>query len=279
LDTSGGGAGGRDSGGRDASGDEAAWRDLIARYDQPADLDLVSPPWPERENLGRGRHERPQPASGDSGGGAAADPEGAAGPGAGDPDPEDTAPEQDDGPAAQPDDPALEDSAAEPATARPSRENTAGGAESPGAETTGMESTLDSPPRSRPAGGGSVTGRVRQRGAHGAGPAGSRARIIRSATAPPPRVPAEDADLDDDDHFIPPPPGPLPQLDPITKGAWLGLLGGPGYLLVASVTGWVVPGWAALLAVSAFVAGFTVIVIRLGDGSNRGSGPDSGAVV
>jgi hypothetical protein len=40
-----------------------------------------------------------------------------------------------------------------------------------------------------------------------------------------------------------------------------------------------VAGWAALLAIAAFVAGFVVLVLRLGDGPSRGSGPDNGAVL
>jgi hypothetical protein len=43
------------SGAGDADGeisrDEAAWRDLIARFDRPADLTLTEVPWPAREDL------------------------------------------------------------------------------------------------------------------------------------------------------------------------------------------------------------------------------------
>ncbi len=35
------------------SGDEAAWRDLIARYELPAVAETAPTPWPERENLPR----------------------------------------------------------------------------------------------------------------------------------------------------------------------------------------------------------------------------------
>jgi hypothetical protein len=99
------------------------------------------------------------------------------------------------------------------------------------------------------------------------------ARVIRPARpAPTPRG-------DDEDHFIPPPPPPLPQLDPITKGAWLALFGGPGYLFIAIMLGWYVPGWAAFCAVGAFVGGFATLVLRMGDRPPRDSGPDNGAVV
>jgi len=97
-------------------------------------------------------------------------------------------------------------------------------------------------------------------------------RIVRPASsAPPPAA--------DDEDFVPPVPPPLPSLDPITKGAWVALFGGPGYLLVATMVGWQVPGWLAFLAVAAFVGGFATLVIRMGDKPPRDSGPDDGAVL
>jgi hypothetical protein len=152
-----------------AAGDEAAWRELVARYDAPGDWDEAGTPWPEREDL----------------------------------------------------------------TALP-----------------------------------------------------NSARVIRPANPPPvpdpPADPApEEAEEDDDteEHFVPPPPPPLPHLDSMAKGAWTALFGGPAYLLVATLAGWDVPSWAALLAIVAFVGGFAVLVLRLGDGPSRGSGPDNGAVL
>jgi hypothetical protein len=35
----------------EVSGDEAAWRDLVARFDRPADLAPAQSPWPAREDL------------------------------------------------------------------------------------------------------------------------------------------------------------------------------------------------------------------------------------
>ena len=116
-----------------------------------------------------------------------------------------------------------------------------------------------------------------------------RTRVIRPATsaaspspAPTaPLVPQPAASVDDegDEHYVPPPPPPLPHLDPVAKGAWTALFGGPAYLLFTTLMGWEVPGWAALLAVMAFVGGFAMVVLRLGDGPSRGSGPDNGAVL
>ena len=97
-------------------------------------------------------------------------------------------------------------------------------------------------------------------------------RIVRPASAAPP--PDED-----DDHFVPPVPPPLPRLDPVTKGAWVALFGGPLYLLVAVMASWQVPNWAAFCAVAAFVGGFATLVVRMGDRPPRDSGPDDGAVV
>lgn len=96
-------------------------------------------------------------------------------------------------------------------------------------------------------------------------------RIVRPASAVPPG--------DDDDHFVPPVPPPLPRLDPVTKGAWVALFGGPLYLLVAVTAGWQVPDWAAFCGVAAFIGGFATLVVRMGDRPPRDSGPDDGAVV
>ena len=97
-------------------------------------------------------------------------------------------------------------------------------------------------------------------------------RIVRPASPAP--LPG-----DDDDHFVPPVPPPMPRLDPITKGAWLALFGGPAYLLIAVMLSWQVPSVAAFIAVAAFVGGFATLVVRMGDRPPRDSGPDDGAVV
>jgi hypothetical protein len=83
-----------------------------------------------------------------------------------------------------------------------------------------------------------------------------------------------------DEHYVPPSPPPLPKLDPITKGAWLALFGGPLYLLIATAVGGSVSGLAVFLSVAAFVGGFAILVLRMDNGGGpRDSGPDDGAVV
>ena len=104
-------------------------------------------------------------------------------------------------------------------------------------------------------------------------PAPPQARIIR------PAVPAPLPSAGDDEHYVPPDPPPLPRLDPVTKGAWAALFGGPAYLLLAVLLGWVVPSWAAFCAVAAFVGGFATLVVRMADRPPSDSGPDDGAVV
>jgi len=91
------------------------------------------------------------------------------------------------------------------------------------------------------------------------------------------RAAAED---DGEEHYIPPDPPPLPKLDPLAKGAWAALFGGPGYLVVATVAGWTVSGFAAFCAVAAFVAGFAILVLRMNDpGPGGPDDGDDGAVV
>jgi hypothetical protein len=105
----------------------------------------------------------------------------------------------------------------------------------------------------------------------------NRARIVRRADPIPRPSPAGDDEEEDDNRYVPPPPEPLPELDPVAKGAWAGLLGGPGYLLLATVLGWQVADWAALVAIAAFVAGFATLVLRMSDAPRDDD--DDGAVV
>ena len=96
--------------------------------------------------------------------------------------------------------------------------------------------------------------------------------VVKVAPTPP-------ADPDDE-HFVPPPPPPLPKLEPLTKAAWVGLFGGPAYLLVATAAGWSIPGIAVFCAIAAFVGGVALLVIRLNDSDPRSPGDDNdGAVV
>jgi hypothetical protein len=224
----------------DVSGEDAAWRDLVARFDQPGRPDAAAPPWPERENL---------PAAWQQpGAGAGADAVAGAGPGAGASPAADTPASDDDSGADG--DPTADDGSAAGNDKRPGPHAASDPGGNDGLADAGQPGT---PEPAIP----------------------DRTRVIKPAIPAP--LPA--ADEDEDDHYIPPPPPPLPALDPVAKGAWAGLFGGPAYLLVATSAGWVLPGWATFGAVAAFVGGFAVLVIRMGDKPSRGSGPDNGAVL
>ncbi|HEX3965184.1 MAG TPA: hypothetical protein VHZ03_52495 [Trebonia sp.] len=183
--------------GSGSEGDEAAWLDLIARYDAPAPAEGTGAPWPEREDLAGPVHVTPP----------------------------DTLPDTTSGP----DGPAPDVTALPPAR-------------------------LPGPP--------SPGGTARGSTGPGSGP--------RDAPIP---------ELPEDQHYIPPPAPPLPKLEPVTKGAWLALFGGPLYLIIATAAGWTVSGLAAFLAVAAFIGGFAVLVLRMDSGPPKDRGPDDGAVV
>jgi hypothetical protein len=150
--------------------------------------------------------------------------------------------------------------------------------EAPGLDTPGLDTPeADTPGADMPEAGAPEAGDAPPaRGASsvpGVIPAPPQLRIIRPAS------PAPLPDGDDEERFVPPVPPPLPRLDPLTKGAWVALFGGPAYLLIAVMVDWQVPGWAAFCAVAAFVGGFATLVVHMGERPPRDSGPDDGAVV
>jgi hypothetical protein len=176
--------------GGEVSGDEAAWRDLIARFDVPADLEQAKHPWPSSEDL----PGMPVP-----------------GPGTADPGSADRA-----DPLVSRDRPDLKPDTCQPA---------------------------------------------------------DRGRVIRHATDPRNYSPPEEGD----ERYVPVPLPPPAGIDPITKAAWVGVIGGPAYLLIVSLFLSVSPT-AAFIAVGAFVAGFVTLIVKLGDRPKRDD-DDDGAVV
>ncbi len=66
------------------------------------------------------------------------------------------------------------------------------------------------------------------------------------------------------DRYVPPPPPQLPRPDMVARAAWAGLFGGPGFLFLATLLSWNVPGWAELAAIMAFVAGFAIVFVSFG---------------
>ena len=109
------------------------------------------------------------------------------------------------------------------------------------------------------------------------------------APAAPPRRPVLEpgwndplttrATWQDEGHFVPPEPPPLPPLEPRRRLAWFGLLGAPVVMLLFAFFQYRPPGWLVFLLVAGFVGGFGYLVAtmpssRPGDGSG-----DDGAVV
>lgn len=233
---------GRDVG-RDDSRDQAAWRELVARLEFAAPIDPADVPWPDRENL---RAKAPRTA----------------------PTPDDVSELTGDPPPSPDAIPVSEvDAEIDP------KEKTEG-ERSPDHQTPANGRRVI-----RPAG----FPRFYQPVAEPPAPGNEDPDASWGVAAPPPGprdyTVGDPRPGDLDDRYIPPPVGPQPGLDPVAKGAWLALFGGPCYLLIATLLDWVIPGWAALASVAAFVSGFVILVIKLGDGPSKRDGPDQGAVV
>jgi hypothetical protein len=205
-----------DTGG-EVSRDEAAWRDLIARFDLPADPALAGMPWPAREDLDRpAEASLDPPAPGRHAGTSAPDHDGAA------------------------------DTVADPVITP----DQLGGQQ---AVPPGVG------PWARPSGGYSPV---------------DRTRVIRPAGDPRAYSPPEE----DDERYVPVPLPPPTRLDSVSKAALLGVLGGPGYLILSVFLHWTISAAAAFVAVAAFIAGFVTLVVKLGDRPRRDD-DDDGAVL
>lgn len=84
---------------------------------------------------------------------------------------------------------------------------------------------------------------------------------------------------EDDAHFVPPEPPPLPEADVTTKFAWLAVLGGPLLLLAFVLFQLDLTWWAILLGVGGFLGGFSTLVARMRTGEDDDDLPGGGAVV
>lgn len=243
----------------DISDDEAAWRDLIAHYGDPAAAGDAPLPWPSQEDL----PGRPAPAQAPTGSrpkpsgplqaSRAASPQ-APGKPTGEPEGSPGAP------AGEADAPAT-DGATDPS------DSTSNESSSPDNSSNSDNSNSNDPDNRNSDNSNPVPGVF---------PTMPQFRVIRPAAPVPP---GDEMDPDDEGHFIPPEPPPLPHLDTVSKFAWAAVFGGPAYLLVAVMVGWIIPGWAGLAAVAAFIGGFATLVVRMGDRPPTDSGPDDGAVI
>ncbi|MET9773882.1 hypothetical protein ABZ023_06370 [Streptomyces sp. NPDC006367] len=89
----------------------------------------------------------------------------------------------------------------------------------------------------------------------------------------------DDLGEDDEGHFVPPEPPPLPEGDTTAKFAWLGVLGGPVLLLLAVLLGWDMTWWLTTLTIGGFLGGFATLVMRMRPGDEDDDDPGRGAVV
>jgi hypothetical protein len=89
----------------------------------------------------------------------------------------------------------------------------------------------------------------------------------------------DDFDTDDEGHFVPPEPPPLPAADATAKFAWLAVIGGPILLLLAVLLGWDMTWWLATLGIGGFLGGFATLVMRMKTDDDEDDDPGRGAVV
>jgi len=99
----------------------------------------------------------------------------------------------------------------------------------------------------------------------------------RDYAAPEPAE--EDFDEDDEGHFVPPEPPPLPTSDATARFAWLGVTGGPVLILLAVLLGWEMTWWLATLGIGGFLGGFATLVGRMRGDEEDEEDPGRGAVV
>jgi hypothetical protein len=155
--------------------------------------------------------------------------------------------------------------------ASPSRSTEAeGGQPWPAAEELGPDDRLDEPRpedfRDASVTLGSLTGR-------GAAPEGADAAAESGVGAG-----IDDATADEAaNHFVPPPPAPIPRGDRIQQLAWAGVIVPPIALIIVAIMSWRPSDEIVFLAVVAFVAGFVTLVARMR--GHHPNDPDDGAVI
>jgi hypothetical protein len=92
--------------------------------------------------------------------------------------------------------------------------------------------------------------------------------------------PAEDPEDAEEvaERFVPPVPPPGPSLRLPDHLPWLGVLGSPALLLVATLAGIDLPGWAGYALVAAFLGGFVWLVATMRRGGGRDPWDDGARV-
>ncbi|MEU8570331.1 hypothetical protein AB0C51_18615 [Streptomyces pathocidini] len=108
-------------------------------------------------------------------------------------------------------------------------------------------------------------------------PLGSSVTVIPALTGPRDwSIPHDE----DEGHFVPPEPPPLPQGDTTAKFAWLAVLGGPLLLLLTVLLRWDMTWWITTLGIGGFLGGFATLIARMKDDDDEDhDDPGRGAVV
>ncbi|WP_116950516.1 hypothetical protein [Jiangella endophytica] len=137
----------------------------------------------------------------------------------------------------------------------------------PAAEELGPEDRLEEP-RPDDFRDASVTlGPLAERGPGGPDPA---------AAAPGPGI--DDAAADEAaNHFVPPPPAPIPRGDRVQRLAWAAVIAPPIALIIVAIMSWRPSDEIVFFAVVAFIAGFVTLVARMR--GHHPNDPDDGAVI
>lgn len=120
------------------------------------------------------------------------------------------------------------------------------------------------------------------------------ARVVRPAARPAPPRPADPQPLTwatgaigprdsvpppSPETFEPPTPEPLPSLDLPARAAWLGALGGPGFLVANTILNWQAPTLVTVGCALAGLCGFGYLVSRLKPHRDDDDDDNFGAVV
>ncbi|MET7638831.1 hypothetical protein [Streptomyces sp. NPDC005438] len=103
--------------------------------------------------------------------------------------------------------------------------------------------------------------------------------VYKAGGGPRDWKPRELSEDEEEGHFVPPEPPPLPQTDVTTRFAWIAVLGGPlllfGCILLQQPMTW----WIVTLGLGGFLGGFGTLVARMGDDDEDDDDPGRGAVV
>lgn len=87
------------------------------------------------------------------------------------------------------------------------------------------------------------------------------------------------ASWEDEGHFVPPVPPPVPRPQGLRAVAWFGLFGVPAIMLVLVITHYAPPSPIGLIMIAWFVGGFSYLVATMDGREDQDRGWDDGAVL